>query len=92
MAWQLQATIFGKAIRLASNNKFFQYPDEIDQLLWKGAVQLDSPEQTAVSPGESDRDARNDSVQNRVLQYDGKTEGGQSILLVSWYGPDDPEV
>lgn len=100
MAWQLQGTIFGQAMRLVSGNKFFRYPDEIDPSLWKRVIQKDTrnetPEQSGVMAADSekglDREAQSSSSQNQELQDDAEKDSKKDVLLVGWYGPDDPEV
>ena len=92
MAFQLHSTIFGQLVRLLSGKRLFRYPDEIDPSLWKKTVQRDTPEQTNMSTGKSNKEAPNANSQNRMVQCDGEHNGVPGILLVGWYGPDDPEV
>jgi len=94
MGWRLHATIFGQTMRLVSGQKLFQYPDEIDPTVWKKAVQqqdTSTPVQTNVLAGDSDKEAQNSSSQSQELQADVEKNGSQEVLLVGWYGPDDPE-
>ncbi|TVY91629.1 Caffeine resistance protein [Lachnellula willkommii] len=99
MAWHLQGTIFGQAMRLVSGNKFFRYPDEIDPSLWKKAIQNDTPDETPEQSGVvaadsekgMDREAQSSSSQNQELQDDTEKVSKKDVLLVGWYGPHDPE-
>ena len=96
MAWQLRSTIFGQAMRLLSGRKFFRYADEIDPSLWKKAVQLYTNEQRSIVADITNKEApdgyENPSPQSQARQTDREKFGKQDILVVGWYGPDDPEV
>lgn len=90
----MQSTIFGQLVRFLSRGKFFKYPDEIDPSLWKKAVQRDTPENTNAedTPGDlSDKEAatQNDATREQTVE---DYVGGQNVILVGWYGEDDPEV
>ncbi|KAK8057134.1 MFS general substrate transporter [Apiospora saccharicola] len=87
MALHLQTTIFGQLVRTVSRGRFFQYPDERDPSLWKGAVQKND----ATAP-EKPSDTRSQAAP--ALDYQGPTSNildERSVLIVGWYGPDDPE-
>lgn len=76
-------------MRLLSGNKIFQYPDEIDALLWKKFLRQNTSEQTNDSGrGLSKNGADEQSVLQNTVIHDGENE----VLLVEWYGPEDPEV
>lgn len=88
MAFHLQTTIFGQLVRSVSRGRFFQYPDERDPSLWKGAVQKND-----ANASEKPSDTRNQTAP--VLDCQGSTSytlDEHSVLIVGWYGPDDPEV
>jgi DHA1 family multidrug resistance protein-like MFS transporter len=103
MTTQFRDTQFGHLVRLASGNKLFLYPDEIDPSLWKRSVQrsknplpalsgdqhsgLEKPQDTSDSTNASAKDF---DTQNDALNH--TIEIGEGIYLVDWYGPDDPEV
>lgn len=89
MTFQFHTTTFGQIIRLLSRNKVFQYPDEIDPLLWKRFLRQDASEHiNGSSESSSKKEAtENGAPENGVLHND-----EPDILLVEWYGPDDPEV
>ncbi|RYP06174.1 hypothetical protein DL765_009597 [Monosporascus sp. GIB2] len=91
MELHIQSTIFGQLMRFLSRGKLFQYPDEIDVSLWKKAVQQATPEHTNDnSPvDESDKEAQNGTSQGQTTE---DHDAGQHVLLVGWYGADDPEV
>ncbi len=91
MELHIQSTIFGQLVRFLSKGKLFQYPDEIDPSLWKRVVQRESPENTnGYSPvDDSEKEAHNSASREPTVEdYD----AGQNVLLVGWYGADDPEV
>ena len=89
MAFQFHATTFGQLIRLLSGNKILQYPDEIDPLLWKRFLRQDaSKHMNSSNIGPSKEEATEDGAPENTVLHDGE----QEILLVEWYGPDDPEV
>ncbi|KAJ5609894.1 MFS general substrate transporter [Penicillium herquei] len=91
MSFHMHTTMFGQIVRLLSKGKAFQYPDEIDLSLWELAVQGDVPERLP-SNGSSDEEKNehdvNTSPQKKILD---DRNGDQNVLLVGWYGPDDPE-
>lgn len=90
MALQFHTTIFGQLVRLLSGSKLFRYPDEIDPSIWNKSVQRDaSPPST--SPGEQAESSKESDTPDVALQNHA-VEDGRDTLLVSWYGPDDPEV
>ena len=89
MAFQFHTTTFGLLMRLLSGNKIFQYPDEIDPLLWKKFLRQDTSEHANDSGGGS---SKNEADENSALQDTVVHDGDNEILLVEWYGPDDPEV
>lgn len=108
MILQMQSTIFGQLVRLVSRNGKFKYPDEIDPSLWKNAVQrppLQEPQQPprAQEPGSpngqadgSEKGVQKGDTANGDVEKDAQScfqgDGPDDILVVGWYGPDDPEV
>lgn len=89
MAFQFHTTTFGQLIRLLSGNKVLQYPDEIDPLLWKRFLGQDaSNHMSGSNNGPSKEETTEDGAPENIVLHDGE----QEILLVEWYGPDDPEV
>ncbi|KAM0523086.1 hypothetical protein ACHAPE_001578, partial [Trichoderma viride] len=88
MAFQFHTTTFGQLVRLLSGNKVFQYPDEIDPFLWKRFLHQDASEHMN-GPGQSP--SKNEATEDGVLENNILHDGEQEILLVEWYGPDDPE-
>ncbi|KAJ5715691.1 MFS general substrate transporter [Penicillium malachiteum] len=84
--------MFGQIVRILSNGKAFQYPDEIDPSLWKMAVQGDAPKRPLnngpISDEEKNEHDRNISPQEQRLD---ERNDDQKVLLVGWYGLDDPE-
>lgn len=89
MAFQFHTTTFGQLVRLLSGNTVFQYPDEIDTLLWKRFLRQDASEHM----NSSDRGpSKNETTEDGVMQNKVFHDGEQEIFLVEWYGPDDPEV
>ena len=89
MALHLQTTVFGQLVRLVSCGRCFQYPDERDSALWKGAVQV-----TGSAPARAKAEGQNHTAlavgpQNPAHET---VHDGENVLIVGWYGPDDPEV
>ncbi|KAI0406757.1 MFS general substrate transporter [Xylaria palmicola] len=83
IAFFLRTTTFGELARLLSDNRILPYPDEVDSSLLKKSIRREDTEQ---------------SNKQSVEKEKGQTRGTQSpngkkeeILLVDWYGPDDPE-
>ena len=95
MKFHIQSTIFGQLVRFVAGNKVFQYPDEINPLLWKAATQQScarqlQPQETTNSTGnEPNKEAQDAAAQGRQMQ-DGDDD--TDTLIVCWYGPDDEEV
>lgn len=89
MASRFNSTVFGQLMRLLSGNRLFQYSDEIDPSLWKTAIQPDTAQ--ASSLGEDIGSTEKADSHIVGLHNDG-IEHDKRILLVSWYGSDDPEV
>ncbi|KAK8848421.1 MFS general substrate transporter [Apiospora arundinis] len=86
MALHLQTTIFGQLVRLISRGRRFQYPDERNPALWKGAVEENG---SACAKSEERNDAR---LAVGSHDPDFKTNGCENgVLIIGWYGPDDPE-
>lgn len=83
--------MFGQLVRGISGNRIFQYPDEIDPSQWKKAVLLDNidaPSSTARENGSALKEAR--SQHPASTNHTGSDE--KNVLIVGWYGSDDPEV
>lgn len=89
MAFRFHTTTFGQLVRLLSGNKVFQYPDEIDPLLWKRFLRQDAfKHMNGSHNGSNKMEAMEDGAPENTVLHDGE----QEILLVEWYGLDDPEV
>lgn len=104
----MQSTIFGQIVRWVARNGIFKYPDEIDPYLWKSAIQrrpsqelqqsrqsreperisghIDGPERKMQKA-----EALNEDVE-KMEQSTMPRYGPQDVLVVGWYGPDDPEA
>jgi DHA1 family multidrug resistance protein-like MFS transporter len=85
-------------VRLASSNRLFQYPDEINPSLWKRSLPC-----REASPNENTNGSSSEKANGPTGEASDETtrfssgpahivEGGKDIYLVDWYGPDDPEV
>lgn len=90
MASSFRTTAFGQLVRLVSRGRLFRYPDEVDPSLWKKAIEQDIVSHST-SPGELSGPEKNIASQDVVLQGESGMQN-QSVLLVGWYGDDDPEV
>lgn len=104
----MQSTIFGQLLRWISRKGIYKYPDEIDPSLWKSAVhevasqefqqsqQLQEPEHTNGHTDESETGIQKDGTGNRDAEKNAISmpprDGSQHVLVVGWYGPDDPEA
>ncbi|KAI1322376.1 major facilitator superfamily domain-containing protein [Xylariaceae sp. FL0255] len=87
MELHIESTIFGQLVRLVLGKKYgFQYPDEIDPSLWKVAV---SQHDSALHE-DSKEDAMLDKAE-RGTRLQNAADDRLNILVVGWYGPDDPE-
>ncbi|KAI0467764.1 MFS general substrate transporter [Xylaria cf. heliscus] len=83
IAFFLRTTTFGELARLLSGNKIFPYPDEIDSSLLKKSIRRGDSEQSKGSVTKSEK-----GEGQELTTHNGNDE---EILLVHWYGPDDPE-
>lgn len=108
MKLQVQSTIFGQLGRWVSRNGMFKYADEIDLSLWKSAVQQtpsqesqrsqqsQEPNRTNGHIDGSERGTREGEALNEDLEKSGQSipprDGPYDVLVVGWYGPDDPEA
>jgi DHA1 family multidrug resistance protein-like MFS transporter len=95
MSWRLHDTIFGQVVRLLTSNKYYRYPDEIDATLWEMAVQKDPPaanSSTASGEESKDKEAQDGAAETQTHKVESMKTEKDDILLVGWYGPDDPEV
>ena len=89
MTTQLRDTQFGHLVRYLSGKKWFRYLDEVDLSHANLAdaklnrSQEDQPEDHAHA-----------TLYNGIENNDeSKIESnGESVLLIGWYGSDDPEV
>lgn len=108
MTSQFRDTQFGHLMRFLSGDKLFRYPDEVDPLRWKSAVERDTTsastwlrkQNTGSEKSENLNDAANTSARDFKTQdvdsvepsINHVVEDGKDAYLVDWYGPDDPEV
>ncbi len=97
MKFHIQSTIFGQLVRSVTGNKFFQYPDEINPLLWKQAARESCSQRRRPTSHENSDGAdteptngeQDDSAPGHEIVNGGD---GSDVLVVCWYGPDDEEV
>ncbi len=100
MSTQLRDTQFGHVVRLLSNNRAFQYPDEEDVTLWKKALQpSDMLPMAQLAPRDDQSEQSkelndHDRAKNVPCEPTGQTSTlrGEEVLVVGWYDADDPEV
>lgn len=108
MELHMQSTIFGQIVRWVSRNGKFKYPDEIDPSLSKIVVQptpSQGPQQSQHSQELERTDGHIDGSEKEMQEgnvLNGDVEkneqsmpprnGPPDVLLVGWYGPDDPEA
>jgi DHA1 family multidrug resistance protein-like MFS transporter len=108
MDLHLQSTIFGQIVRIVSRNGKLKYPDEIDPSLWKGALQGDpsqEPHQSQQSCERQHPDGQTDGPEKGMQTYGAQsgdiersgqlispTANPSDVVVVGWYGPDDPEA
>lgn len=108
MKLQIQSTIFGQLVRWVTRNGMFKYEDEIDPSLWKSAVQQtpsqesqrsqqsQEPERTNGHIDGSESGTQEGEALNEDLEKNGQPipsrDGPYDVLVVGWYGPDDPEA
>lgn len=97
MATQFRDTAFGHLVRLVSNNRLLQNPDEIDPTLWKKSFSGSdaSSKNTNGSPRAKTNGPKGEASDGTVRDSSGPAhmvEGGKNIHLMDWYGPDDPDI
>ncbi|KAI9838679.1 MAG: hypothetical protein M1819_004993 [Sarea resinae] len=104
MTTQFRDTQFGHLVRFLFGNKTFQYPDEVDPLLWRASLQRNTIS-TSTRSGEQSNSMEKPKDQNYPIAKGLDTQGvasqdlcvnhviedGKDIYLIDWYGPDDPE-
>ncbi|PVH94771.1 MFS general substrate transporter [Periconia macrospinosa] len=105
MKLKFQTTVFGQLVRIVSHGRLLRYPDEIDSSLWKKAVDEQVPQLKQVHEHTQDTEHPNDAeegskknlepfeLQSNVPQDNivAKDEPDTNVMVVNWYGPDDPE-
>lgn len=108
MKLHMQSTIFGQLMRWVSRNGMFKYPDEIDPSLWENAVQQSpspeaeksqhsqGPERTNGHIDGSQRGTQESEALKEDLEKNAQPmpprDGPYDVLVVGWYGADDPEA
>lgn len=108
MSLRFQTTTFSRLVRAISRGTKLRYPDEIDPSLWKVAIgrhtlddqlkhtQGTSPNGSAsidsdVVEGVPDKELSASEMDGEAWKKE-KSESDRSVVIVDWYGPDDPEV
>lgn len=86
----IRTTVFGQAVRLASRNRLLRYPDELDPSLWKKWTEKTepAPEQSA----EKQEKHVSSTPVNKGEDLNCMSAGEGKVLLVGWYGINDPEA
>lgn len=108
MELHMQSTIFGQLLRWISRKAIYKYPDEIDPSLWKSSVhqvasqefqqsqQSQEPEHTNGHTNKSETGIQKDGTRNGDIEKDTISmpprDSSHDVLVVGWYGPDDPEA
>lgn len=96
MSTQFRDTHFGHLIRYLSGKRALRYPDEVNPLIWEKRIhpfvrsECSKPQENQNSP--HDTAANVSDIQDSTFYSLRELEGHQEIILVEWYGPDDPEV
>ena len=101
----LRDTAFGKLVRLATRYKWMQYPEEKDPSVWteylKTEVKEEDTPSTAQTENESPQDLEACGIYTVMSQVSTRTRRMSSAstigapdqsIVISWRGPDDPEV
>jgi DHA1 family multidrug resistance protein-like MFS transporter len=87
-----RTTPFGKLLRFVSGNALLRYPDEADSTLWKASVEqaeLSTASLKEKSGGEGEGASPAAPVPDG---QNGASTSESDVILVGWYGPNDPEV
>jgi DHA1 family multidrug resistance protein-like MFS transporter len=87
----VRTTVFGQAVRLASRNRLLRYPDELDPSLWKKWNEKTEP----VPEQSAEEQEKHVSSTLPVTKGDALnciSAGEGKVLLVGWYGINDPEA
>ena len=98
MTTQIRDTQFGHVVRFLSRRRLFRYNDEIDASLYKGPRGQDinvpigccdrqNMERTSDRKEQGGQHLHSNDINTYRI---GEME--QDVLLVDWYGPNDPEV
>ncbi|KAI1081397.1 MFS general substrate transporter [Whalleya microplaca] len=92
MVTQFHTTPSGQLVRALSSSRFFRYPDELDPSLWKKYVPRNTTSLASLSGEQTDKPSSEPNMPAIAFQnLDCVVDDGQNILLVDWYGSDDPE-
>lgn len=100
MSTQFRDTQFGHLARFLSGDKWFPHPDEVDHTLWKAAIGSQAYKLTESNQPNDIADVSEASKEEKVIQSVEQNEATkeknakdkEDVLLVDWYGPNDPEV
>lgn len=108
MSFRTQTTTFSRLVRAISRGTKLRYPDEIDPSVWKVAIgrhiseersnhtQEASQNSSASTDGNGaegvpDKELSTSEMEGTAWKKE-KSESERGVVVVDWYGPDDPEV
>lgn len=89
---QIRTTVFGQVVRSLSSHASFRYPDESDPSLSQALIQDDTASGVTPLKELSDGTKSQGPPEGHLANGSPAKTGQKEIHLVSWYGPDDPEV
>jgi DHA1 family multidrug resistance protein-like MFS transporter len=89
----LTVQVVGQIVYHLSRRRIFQYPEEIEGFVVPEKYRLHTGTETD-RPDREDGEGEESRVSSRTaISPDPNTgpEGGEKMIVVDWYGPDDPE-
>lgn len=100
----LRDTAFGKLVRLATRSKWMQYPEEKDLSTWTEYLKTETKEEGESTTETEDGNPEDleacgiytvmsqCSTRPRRVSCASTIGGPNQSIVISWRGPDDPEV
>ena len=102
MTTQIRDTQFGHVVRFLSRRRLLRYSDEIDASMYKSSipskleqgadVQIQERDVQAIGRRANAEEADKQQGDREDAHTSPTCQSEKDVLLVNWYGPDDPEV
>lgn len=98
MSEYVRDTVFGQLVRLLSTRRLLQFPDEINPQIHEQFVKShtdtssDSKRPEEAGNLEENKTSQHNGQNDEISGESGLRHNATDIVLVDWYGKDDPEA